>query len=178
MAAPDFVPVDPTRRLRAYISPPRRPDSWIPGRPGELVGGQPRGDRLGSIGPDQGYAYRLVHQFDDRLHLGDVDHDDAVAGCVALAMKRSALFGRAPVIHDLTAAFTLYGFLDGAPPAELVTLRERLFAEVHSNHHYMERRELVDLVPDRVLARPHGAIADDYSSDWTRNFDQAAISPS
>ena len=171
MAAPDFVPVDPTRPLRTYSSPPRRDRSWRADRPGDLPAGQPRGDRLGSIGPDQGYAFRLVHHLDDQLRLGSVHRDDAVAGCVAVAMKRSALFGRAPVIHDLTAAFTLYGFLDDAPPAELVALRQKLFAEVANSHHYMERRELVDLVPDAVLARPHGAIVDDYRAEWTRNFD-------
>ena len=115
MAAPDHVPTDPTKRVRAYTSPPRRADAWMADRPGDLTGGQPKGAALGTAGPDQGYAYRLVHLFDDRLHLGGVDREDAVAGCVALAMKRSGLFGRAPVVHDLTAAFTIYGFLDQNP---------------------------------------------------------------
>ena len=37
MAAPDFVPLDPARRLRSYSSPPRRPGAWIADRPGELI---------------------------------------------------------------------------------------------------------------------------------------------
>jgi hypothetical protein len=175
VAAPDFVPVDPSRPLRTYSSPPRRQRSWRADRPGDLPTGQPRGDRLGSIGPDQGYAYKLVDQLADRLQLGGIRRADAVAGCVAVALKRAALFGRAPVIHDLTAAFTLFGFLDDGPPAELVALRERLFPEVSSNHHYLERRELVDLVPDAVLARPHGVVADDYAADWKKNFDPAHL---
>jgi len=170
VAAPDFVPLDPARRLRSYTSPPRRPDSWIADRPGELTTRQPKGARLGAIGPDQGYAFRLARQFEGRLHLGKVNHDDAVAGCVGVATKRSALFGRAPVIHDLTAAFTLFGFLDPAAPAELVTLREKLFAEVRSAHHYPELRHLVDLVPDEALARPHDAIAAAYQADWRSNL--------
>ncbi len=125
---------------------------------------------MGTAGPDQGYAYRLVHLFDDRLHLGGVDRDDAVAGCVALAMKRSALFGRAPVVHDLTAAFTIYGFLDQSPPAELAGEREWLFAEVKSNHHYTERRQLVDRVAEDQLMKPHTAIAAQYDSDWRELF--------
>lgn len=170
MAAPDFVPLDPARRLRSYSSPPRRPDAWIADRPGELTTRQPKGARLGAIGPDQGYAYRLARQFEGRLHLGKVHHDDAVTGSVAVATKRSALFGRAPVIHDLTAAFTLFGFLDPAAPAELVALREKLFAEVRSPHHYPELRHLVDLVPDEALARPHDAIAAAYQADWRSNL--------
>lgn len=170
VAAPDFVPTDPTQRVRAYTSPPRRADAWVADRPGDLEGGQPSGDRLGSIGPDQGYAFRLVRQLEDQLHLGRVGRDDAVAGCVAVAMKRAALFGRAPVIYDLTAAFTLFGFLDDDPPPELVELREALFAEIRSSHHYAERRDLVDLVPADVLQQSPGAIGAAYRSDWRSNF--------
>lgn len=139
-------------------------------RPGDLAGGQPRGAALGTAGPDQGYAYRLVHLFDDRLHLGGVDRDDAVSGCVAIAMKRSGLFGRAPVVHDLTAGFTIYGFLDRNPPAELSAARAKLFAEVKSSHHYFERRELVDRVKDDILMLPHGRIEEQYQTDWRELF--------
>jgi hypothetical protein len=170
VAQPNFVPTDPTEEVRRYQSPPRRPDSWRAGRPGDLGTPQPWGEQLGNPGPDQGYALKLVREFDGRLHLGRVDHDDAVAGCVAVAMKRSALFGRAPVIHDLTAAFTIFGFLDPDPPADLVAFREPLFAEVHSSHHYRELRTLVDLVPVEVLRTTPGAIAADHAADWRRNL--------
>ncbi len=120
-------------------------------------------------GPDQGYALTLVSQFDDRLELGALHRADVVAGCAAVAMKRAALFGRAPVVHDLTAAFTMFGFLDGSPDAELVESREAWFPEIASEHHYSERRELVDRVSDDVLHRPHGAIIADYDADWRRN---------
>jgi hypothetical protein len=170
VAAPDYVPHDPARRVRVYTSPPSRVRSWIPARPGELAGFQPRGAQLGSMGPDQGYAYRLARHLDDRLVLGRVNRDDAVAGCVAVATRRSALLGRAPVIHDLTAAFTIFGFLDDAPPQELVELREALFAEVRSSHHYAELRHLVDLVPDSALAQGHDAVAVAYKADWRSNL--------
>jgi hypothetical protein len=170
VAAPDYVPIDPTQQVRSYTSPPRRPDPWTAGRPGELDGRRPSGPSLGTAGPDQGYAFRLVHLFDDKLFLGGVDEDDVVAGCVALAMKRSALFGRAPVVHDLTAAFTIYGFLDGNPPAELAEARTRLFAEVANDHHYSERRHLVDRVDEEWLTRSHDAIAGQYAKDWTVFF--------
>lgn len=76
--------------------------------------------------------------------------DDALAGCVAIAMRRSAMFGRAPAIHDITVALTIWGFLSEAPP-ELVAIRTQVFAAVASSHHYMERRAIVDAVPDEVL---------------------------
>jgi hypothetical protein len=170
VAAPDYVPTDPTQKLREYSSPPRRPDAWTGNRPGELSGPQPSGRALGTAGPDQGYALKLARRFEDRLHLGGVQHSDAVAGCVAVAMKRSALFGRAPMIHDLTVAFTMYGFLDADPPAELADDRRELFAEIDSHHHYFERRDVVDRVSEEWLRKPHAAVIDQYQSDWTVFF--------
>lgn len=171
MAAPDFVPTDPTQRVRRYSSPPRRGDSWFAERPGDLTEpGAPRGPRLGSTGPDQGYALRLARHFEGRLHLGGVHHGDAVAGAVGVAMRRAGLFGRAPVVHDLTAAFTLFGLLDPEPDPELVAWRERAFAEVAGHHHYRERQVLIDAVPDAVLTQSHSKIITDYGLDWRRNL--------
>ncbi len=170
VAAPDFVPTDPTRLVRTYTSPPRRGDSWHADRPGEVTAGQPRGARLGNMGPDQGYAYRLVSHVEEHLSFGTVGRDDAVAGCVAIAMKRASLFGRAPVVHDLTPAFTVYGFFDEEPPAELAELRQGLFAEVKSSHHYAELRRLVDLVSEAALRCSPEAIAAEYLTGWRGNF--------
>ena len=166
MAAPEYVPVKPIDDVRTYASPPRRPDSWRADRPGDLGGGQPRGDHLGSPGPDQGYALTLVRQFDGQLELGKVLQDDAVAGCVAVAKKRASLFGRAPVVHDLRVAFTIWGFLDLIAPSELVALRERVFAEVANPHHYAELRRLVDAVPESVLRKTPKEIEVDHNAVW------------
>ncbi len=172
MAAPAFVPTDPTETVRKYSSPPRRPGAWKADRPGDLAEGQPRGARLGSQGPDQGYVYKLLGLFDDRLHLGAVNRDDAVAGCCAIAMRRSALFGRGPVVHDLTAAFTIFGFLDENPSQDLVHLREEVFSQIRSNHHYFERREVVDMVSEQALRQDHNDIITSYGVDWRRNLYQ------
>lgn len=170
MAAPDYVPTDPTERVRKYTSPPRRPDSWFANRPGDLDGLQPDGTRLGSQGPDQGYALTLVKLFDDRLHCGRLARDDVDAGCVAVALKRAALYGRAPIVHDLTAGYTVFGFLDENAGDQLVEMRERLFPQIHSAHHYRERRAVVDLVRDESLRQTPSAIEQAYRADWMRNL--------
>src|SRR5688500_502772 len=130
--------------VRVYESPPRRPAPWMADRPGDFPGAQPKGDRLGSQGPDQGYALKLAAEvFAPRLKPGDVDVDDAIAGCVPIALKRASLFGRAPVAHDLHLAFALWGFLEEAPPQPLAELRRRLFAGVAHPHHYGDARAIV-----------------------------------
>lgn len=169
VSAPSYVPRDPSQRVRRYTSPPRRNDSWTGDRPGDVSGGQPSGHLLGSQGPDQGFAYHLVDHVGD-LHLGRVQRDDAVSGCVAIGMKRAAAFGRAPVVWDVKVGFGIWGFLDPSADPELVGLREELFSEIHNPHHYVERREVVDLSSTEVLKRPHTAILADYEADWRRNL--------
>ena len=156
MAAPEFVPVKPLDDVRTYASPPRRPGSWRATRPGDLDAGQPRGPRFGNQGPDQGYVLTLVPKFEGKLQLQhDEQADDVNAGCVAVGLKRASLFGRAPVIHDLAAAYRLWGFLDADVPAELVTFRQPIFAGVSNAHHWLELRRLVDGVPEATLRLPH-----------------------
>ncbi len=168
MAAPDYVPRDPLGAPRAYRSNPRRPESWIADRPGEVVdGGQPRGDGLGSPGPDLGYALLLARTIDDRLVLAPGEsREDAVAGLVAIAMRRSSLFGRAPVIHDLTVAATIWGLLDEDPDPELLARRRQHFAGVANQHHYPELRDLVDSVPEATLRRTPDQVRSDHAGGW------------
>jgi len=159
MAAPRYVPQPAVRSTgRAYTGPLRRLGPWHADRPGEVVGGQPRGERLGSQGPDQGYALRLARGFTARLRLGAGEHAaDVVAGCVGVALKRAALFGRAPMAGDLELAFSIFGFLDESPTGERLDERRRLFAEASHHHHYVEVRRIADLVPEGVLSL--GAVA-------------------
>lgn len=167
MAAPEHVPVDRTRKVRGYQSPPRLAESWRADRPAEVVDhGQPEGERFGHQGPDQGYALRLARQFEGKLTLTPGEHErDALAGAVAVALKRASIFGRAPVVHDLTVALTVWGFLDEAP-AELATLRRKLFEEVAHPHHYAELRRLVDLVPEATLRQTPSQVAAAHRHDW------------
>lgn len=172
MAAPEFVPTKPTHRPRAYASPPRRDDEWVPARPGELVttGGQPDVDagRMGAPGPDQGYLLKLVPLLRDELRLTDAeDRRDIEAGGVAIALKRASLFGRAPVVHDLRVAYTVWGALDASAPAELVAERTKRFEGVHHTaHHYPELRAVADAVPEATLRLTPAEVASKHAADW------------
>jgi hypothetical protein len=168
MAAPEYVPTDQMARVRAYRSNPRRPESWVADRPGELDGEQPRGERFGAPGPDLGFALKIAHTFTDRLHLTEgEDLHDAVGGCVAIAMKRSSLFGRAPVVHDLTVAFTVWGYLDADAAPDLVAVRRRWFEGVgHPAHHYVALRQVVDAVPEATLRMTPAQVTEAHRADW------------
>jgi hypothetical protein len=155
MAAPEFVPLRPVRGEKAYESPPRRPESWCPDRPGELVqtGRQPSGEgAFGFQGPDQGYALLLANSFRGKLGLAEGEsEDDAIAGCTAIGLRRASTFGRAPVMHDLRLALELFGFLDETPDPDLVAFRRPLFDQISSPHYYFALRELVSSIPEETI---------------------------
>ena len=176
MAAPEYVPVKPMDDVRTYESPPRRPDPWIPRRPGEVRGSNPRGESFGDQGPDQGYGLVLAKRMTDQLHLQSGEHlNDVVEGSLGVALKRASLFGRAPVIHDFTVAYTIWGYLHAQPDAELVRLRRSLFAEVALAEHYLEKRRIVAAVRDDALRQPHSAIAEQHRSDWRSLLDTSVF---
>lgn len=149
MAQPDHVPLQEADRVRPVERLPT-PAAWVADRPADLRGvGQPSGRLLGTQGPDQGYALVLAGRFVDRLALGpDERAEDAVAGCLGVALKRAALFGRAPVAYDCELAFSLFGFL-GDAPADLLSWRGHVFQA--AAHDYPAQRRISDLVPDTTL---------------------------
>jgi hypothetical protein len=172
MAAPEYVPVKPMDDVRAYESPPRRPDPWKAERPGDLKTGQPRGVRFGNPGPDQGYALVLARRLQDRLQLQPEESmDDVVHGSVPVALKRASMMGRAPIIHDLTLAFMVWGFLDEKPPVELVDVRKKLFAEVAVPGNHAKRGHLVALVPVSTLRLTLDEVRTRYAVDWKSLLD-------
>ena len=149
MTQPEYVPVMPTdaAQIEDRLPPP---DSWRADRPADLHGpGRPAGTRMGATGPDTGYGLKLARRFVDRLQLTEgISSDDAVAGCFAVGTKRATLFGRAPVIYDFELAFTLWGFLGGAP-ADLIEARRPLFNAC--SHHYWDQRDIADAAPEPTL---------------------------
>ena len=166
VAAPEYVPEPAIRRVRVYESNPWRPEPWMPDRPGDEPWHQPTGPRLGAQGPDQGYVYLLARRFQGQLQLAhDEDEEDALVGCVGVALKRASLFGRAPVIHDVRVALTVWGYLDDAPP-DLIAYRQPLFEEVSNPHRYPEQRRIVDLVPEEALRLTPDEVGERHRADW------------
>jgi hypothetical protein len=168
MAAPPYVPTRPADRPRTYTSPEHVPESWKAERPGDLTGRQPRAPQLGYPGPDQGFGLVLANRLRDRLVLQPhEDADDVVTGCLGIGLRRASTFGRAPVVHDFTIAYTIWGFLVSEPPAELVALRRPRFEGLANTlHHYAELRELVDSIPEATIRRTHQQVKADYPARW------------
>jgi hypothetical protein len=158
--------------VRTYESPPRRPEPWLPRRPGDLKTGQPRGVHFGNPGPDQGYALLLARRLQHRIFVQPGESlDDTIQGCLPIALKRASLMGRAPVIHDLVVAFTVWGFLDETPTDDLVAKRKSLFAGVAHASHHLERDHLVAMVPISTLRMTPEEIRMPYVIDWPSLLD-------
>lgn len=167
MAAPQFSPTPVVDTTRFYASPAVVPGPWMPNRPGEVVGFQPSGSQLGNQGPDQGFAIKIANGFKDRLQQQPGEHTvDTINGCLGVALRRASIFSRAPVVHDLTVAFTIWGFLDANPPAELVAARTALFVGVGHGYHYAEARTIADMVPEATLKMTPQQVAAQYPADW------------
>jgi hypothetical protein len=168
MAAPKSAPAGPLESAY-YTSPDVVPPRWLPERPGDIEGLQPVGRRLGAQGPDQGYALTIATRLIPELRLQEGERtDDAVRGCVAIALRRASLFSRAPIVHDVRIAFTIWGYFDPAPPADLVSTRARLFEGVgNTNHHYAECRAIADLVPESTLRMTPQQVTTLYPARWS-----------
>jgi hypothetical protein len=148
MTQPTFVPISEADQVR----PARHlhvPGAWTTARPAELTSPTAyRGRRVGTPGPDAGFALRLVRRFEHQLMLGEGESEhDVMVGCALIAARRAALFGRAPCIYDVQFALALWGFL--VAPGDLVPARRAAFASV--SHDYVTQRALVDAIPEPAL---------------------------
>ncbi|MSO15886.1 MAG: hypothetical protein EXQ61_06175 [Ilumatobacteraceae bacterium] len=168
MASPRFSPVPPDEPVRYYESPDSVPESWSLGRPGEIQGRQPEGERLGYQGPDQGYIIGLAKRASRRVCVtAGEDVDDVLAGCSLIALRRASLFGRAPMVHDLNVALGMWGYLSETPPADLIAVRRDLFVGVGNvAHHYKEGRAIADMAPTTTLKMSPLEVADQYFAHW------------
>ena len=130
---------------------------WTANRPGDLHGGQPRGEMLGSPGPNIGYALALVHRAQDRIALAPHEHiDDASAVVGEIAMKRASSYGRAPVMPDIECAMLVLGYQGGCAP----DFAEWRAQEIEGAHHeYPRRRVFCDAVPLDALRLAPQALA-------------------
>lgn len=149
MTQPKFAPIQIEDQVRdAYRL--HTPEHWVADRPADFRPGPvPVGKGYGTPGPDQGYALGLARRVEHKLSLADAeDPEDAIAGCVPIALRRAALFGRAPVIHDVELAFSLVGYL-GDAPGDLVGWRMETFRGL--SHHHWAERVLAEAVPETTL---------------------------
>jgi hypothetical protein len=164
VAQPEYVPLSAADRVRPAERLPQH-GGWRQDRPAEITEfGPPTGRLFGKPGPDQGYALRLAKGFSDRLQLAPGEHaEDAISGCLGAALRRASMFGRAPVVHDLTLAFTLWGFL-GDAPADLIEFRTPLFQAV--SHDYPRQRQIVDRVAETTLRLTPAKVAEQVAADW------------
>jgi hypothetical protein len=154
------VPTDPFVPERLEDEPRQEPNlppgvkmpparRWVADRPGDLPAGWPTGKLLGSPGPNVGYALTLANRVRDQLALTPHEHaDDAIAVVAEIAMRRAALFGRAPVMPDVEFATQILGYRGDADP-DFVAWRMRVVQGAH--HGYYERRTLVDAIPVDIL---------------------------
>lgn len=174
MAIPSYVPVDPRLKPRDYESSPRRGNSWYAkGRPGEIIPDEmPTGGLYGNHGPDIGYAFSLLDRVGDRLVLvAGENRADAEAGCVAVAMRRAAMNGRAPILADLDVAFTVWGFYDDQPASGLRVLRAEMFQGARARiHGYDLRREIANVVSAQALRMTPAAVTAAHAQDWASLF--------
>ena len=109
-------------------------------------------------------ARRLAPELE--LQPGEAE-DDVIQGCLAVALKRASLFGRAPVVHDWRIAFTIWGFYDPDPPDDLLALRRRMFEGVGNTlHHYTEARRIADIVPEATLRMTPALVDGGYPERW------------
>jgi hypothetical protein len=176
MAAPEFVPRPKDEKARVYESPPWRNESWTADRPADLRDGQPLGPGMGYPGPDQGFVLKLARRFEGRVALAEGEReDDVLAGASAIALRRASLYGRGPVIHDLTVALRVFGFLPdgGEAPADLIELRRSRFEGVADAHHYAHLRALVDGVPEWVLRSSPEQVRTLARQDWRATLAEA-----
>jgi hypothetical protein len=149
MTQPEYVPVSTADRVRPVERlPVARP--WRADRPSDEANAVvPSGSLFGHTGPDLGYGLKLARRFEDRLQSAEGEAaEDAVAGCFAVGSRRAAAFGRAPVIYDMELAYTLWGFLGGAP-ADLIAFRKPRFKG--AAHDYWIQRDIADRVMEPTL---------------------------
>lgn len=110
---------------------------------------------MGSQGPDQGFAIKLARHLESEVILQPGENfADAMSGCVAVALKRASQYMRGPSIHDVRAAFGLFGFFTPSLSPNVAEIRRNLFAEVAHGHHYAERRAIADAVAPEWLTQP------------------------
>ena len=123
MSAPKSAPAG-LRDTPYYTSPDVVPAPWNPDRPGIINGPQPVGPRLGTPGPDQGYALVLARRLAPQLELqtGELE-EDVIQGCLGVALKRYV--ADYSTTHNIATDLTLNepDMVDLAPAVQFAIFR-------------------------------------------------------
>lgn len=162
----------PNIELKLADLPRSKPDPgparrWRPQRPGEIDSPEdlPSGGAFGVVGPDAGYALRLVASRDLKLLPGE-HHHDAAAAVAAIATARAAREGRAPVASDVTAGMIVLG-LDGSTAVDGAVLAERRGWIANVAHDAGKLRRLVADIAVEVLQLPVDQLRERIEAGWS-----------
>ena len=150
-------------RRKPGPAPARR---WRPARPAELHAPEavPSGGAFGLIGPDSGYALRLVGEREFKLLPGEHHHDAATA-VAAIASARAAKLGRAPIADDVTVGLIVLG-LDSEAPVDAEILAERPGWIANVGHSASKLRGIVADVPEDLLMLPPAELRAKVVGGW------------
>ncbi len=155
MTQPDYVPLAPGSRLRAFDEL-KTPQPWVADRPSEIapLKGTPadQGKFLGTPSPGGGFALKLARVALELISLDPSEHAADIESVIsAVAIKRSALFSRAPTIYDVRFALKLFGYSNSeAAPQELVKFRKDVISG--AGHDYFRIRRVIEMISTKTLA--------------------------
>jgi len=139
---------------------------WRPSRPGELSNPQdvPSGGPFGVVGPDSGYALKLVGEHELALLPGEHHHDVATA-VAAIASARAARGGRAPIADDVAVGMIVLG-LDAEAAVDAGVLSNRPTWVANVGHDAAKLRKLVADVPEELLDSTPASLRAHVGSGW------------
>lgn len=143
---------------------PARP--WRPNRPAELNSPAevPQGGPFGIIGPDSGYALRLVSELELSLLPGE-HHHDAAASVAAIASARAAIDGRAPIADDVAVGMIVLGYdAESSVDAGILANRPNWIANV--GHDAGKMRKIVADVPLDTLRLTPAELRQHVADGW------------
>ena len=124
----------------------------------------PVGGPFGTVGPDSGYALKLVAEHELSLLPGEHHHDVATA-VAAIASARAARVGRAPIADDVAVGMIVLG-LDAAAAGDAGVLSNRPSWVANVGHDAAKLRQLVADVPPELVGGTPEALRTAVAEGW------------